>query len=299
MTSAEESSRPDAAAPAPAASAAPVATAAPEAPAARSARKVALLGVSTVVLLAGIAYGIYWALVLNHYESTDNAYVQGNVVQVTPQIAGTVVAINADDTDFVKAGQSLVRLDRADAQVALDQAEAQLAQTVREVRTLFVNNSMWKAQIAAREADLARARSDVQRAEDDVARRAPLVRSGAVGKEEFDHVTSQVAVAKTVLAAAESGTEAARDQLASNQSLTEGISIEQHPAVMRVASKVREAYLALSRSELTSPVTGIVARAGRRAAALGHRLERSLGRRQLQGRSVAQPAHRPARRARC
>ena len=105
----------------------------------------------------GVAYGAYWALVLNHFESTDNAYVQGNVVQITPQVGGTVVAINADDTDHVKAGQLLVRLDPADAQVALDQAEAQLAQTVREVRTLFANNSTLKAQIALREADVARA----------------------------------------------------------------------------------------------------------------------------------------------
>ncbi|MGZ5104804.1 MAG: EmrA/EmrK family multidrug efflux transporter periplasmic adaptor subunit, partial [Usitatibacter sp.] len=99
-------------------------------------RKKALTLVTLVVLAAAIGYGIYWALVLNHYESTDNAYVQGNVVQITPQVSGTVVAINADDTEHVKAGQVLVKLDPADARVALDQAEAQLAQTVREVRTL-------------------------------------------------------------------------------------------------------------------------------------------------------------------
>src|SRR3982750_3159464 len=85
----------------------------------RSKRKVALGLVSIVVLLAGLAYGLYYWLVLSHYESTDNAYVQGNVVQLTPQVAGTVVGIYADDTDFVKAGQLLVKLDPADAQVAL------------------------------------------------------------------------------------------------------------------------------------------------------------------------------------
>ena len=111
-------------------------------------RRKALFGVAGVVALVGIAYAIYWALVLNHYESTDNAYVQGNVVQLTPQVGGTVTAIAADDTDFVKAGQVIVKLDPADAQVALDQAEAQLAQTVREVRTLFGNNGTLKAQIA-------------------------------------------------------------------------------------------------------------------------------------------------------
>ena len=234
------------------------------------ARKRALLGVAGLVVVAGIAYGIYYALVLNHYESTDNAYVQGNVVQLTPQVAGTVVAINADDTDFVKAGQLLVRLDPADARVALDQAEAQLGQTVREVRTLFVNNGALKAQISAREADLARARSDVARAQDDVDRRAPLVRTGAVGKEEFNHVTSQLSVAKSALAAAESGTLAAREQLASNQSLTQGISVEEHPNVQRAAARVREAWLGYSRADLLAPVDGYVAR---RSVQLGQRVQ--------------------------
>jgi len=248
----------------------PAARPAAAAPPKRSRRKVALVGVALAVLFAGVAYGAYYWLYLNHYESTDNAYVQGNVVQVTPQISGTVVAINADDTDFVKAGQSLVRLDPADARMALDQAEAQLAQTVREVRILYVNNGSLKAQIAAREAEIAKAQSDLARAQDDVARRAPLVRSGAVGQEEFNHVTAQLAAAKSGVAAAQSAAEAAREQLASNQSLTENISVEQHPNVLRAAARVREAYLALSRAELVAPVDGYVAR---RSVQLGQRVQ--------------------------
>src|SRR4051794_888380 len=89
-------------------------------------RRKALTLVTVIVLAGAIAYGLYWALVLNHYESTDNAYVQGDVVQITPQVSGTVVAINADDTEHVKAGQLLVKLDPADARVALGEAEAQL-----------------------------------------------------------------------------------------------------------------------------------------------------------------------------
>jgi membrane fusion protein (multidrug efflux system) len=239
-------------------------------PAGNRRRRTALLGVSAAVVVAALAWGAYWALVLNHFESTDNAYVQANVVQLTPQVAGTVVAIEADDTDFVKAGQPLVRLDPADARVALDQAEAQLAQAVRETRILFVNNSTLKAQIAAREADLARARSDLARAEDDVARREPLVATGAVGKEEFNHVSSQLMAARTGVAAAESGVVAAREQLAANESLTEGISVEQYPAVIRAAARVREAHLALQRSELLAPVDGYVAR---RSVQLGQRVQ--------------------------
>ena len=234
------------------------------------ARKKALGAVAATVAVAGIAYGAYWALVLNHFESTDNAYVQGNVVQLTPQVGGTVVAINADDTDHVKAGQLLVKLDPADAQIALDQAEAQLAQTVREVRTLYANNGTLKAQIALREADLARAQSDALRAQDDVARRSPLVATGAVGREEFNHVTSALAASKSGVAAAQSAVIAAREQLSSNQTLTDGITASQHPNVLRAAARVREAYLAMKRADLLAPVDGYVAK---RSVQLGQRVQ--------------------------
>ncbi len=232
-------------------------------------RKKALTGVAAVVLLAGIGYGVYWALVLNHFESTDNAYVQGNVVQITPQLPGTVLAISADDTDHVKAGQWLVRLDPADAKIALEQAEAALAQTVREVRTLYANNKTQQAQIALRAADLARARSELARVQDDVTRRQPLVASGAVGREEFNHVSAQLSAAKSSVEAARSAELASREQLAASQSLTEGTAPDQHPSVLRAAAKVREAMLALQRTELVAPVDGYVAR---RNAQLGQRV---------------------------
>src|SRR6202008_3048782 len=138
--------------------------------------------------------------------------------------------------------------------------EAQLAQTVREVRTLFANNSTLKAQIALREADLARAQSELVRAEDDVNRRSPLVTTGAVGKEEFNHSTAQLAAAKSSVAAAQSAVVAAREQLTSNQTLTDGVAVDQHPNVLRAAARVREAYLALKRADLLAPVDGLVAK---------------------------------------
>src|ERR1035437_1115316 len=105
------------------------------------ARKKALMSIAGVVILAALCWAAYEWLVASHFESTDNAYVQGNVIQITPQIGGTVMAILADDTDFVKAGQVLVKLDPTDAKLALDQAKANLAQTVRQVRTLYANNA--------------------------------------------------------------------------------------------------------------------------------------------------------------
>ena len=232
-------------------------------------RRRLLLIAGAVFIVAGLSYGAYWAKYLRHFERTDDAYVQGNLVQITPQVAGTVVAVNADDTDFVKAGQTLVTLDRADAQVALEQAQAALAQTVREVRGLYVTNSTWAANIAQREADVTRANADLARAQDDLARRESLANTGAVSGEEMNHAQTGVSNARAALAAAQAALAAARQQLATNQSLTEGTSIEKHPNVERTAAKVREAYLAYVRTELPSPVSGYVAK---RTVQLGQRV---------------------------
>jgi membrane fusion protein, multidrug efflux system len=200
---------------------------------------------------------------------TDNAYVQGNVIQITPQVGGTVTAILADDTDFVKAGQPLVQLDPADAKVALDQAEANLAQAVRQVRTLYANNGSLSAQVTLRQSDIARAQTEIDRATDDLNRRQALAGNGAVSKEELNHARSQLAVAQNAMVTAQAGVAAAREQLSSNQSLTDGTNIEGHPSVMAAAAKVREAYLALHRATLPAPVDGYVAK---RTVQLGQRV---------------------------
>jgi len=103
-----------------------------------------------------------------------------------------------------------------------------------------------------------------------VTRRAPLVSSGAVGKEEFNHVNSQLAAARSSVASAQSALRAAREQLASNQALTDGTAAEQHPNVQRAAARVREAYLALNRADLLAPVDGYVAK---RSVQVGQRVQ--------------------------
>ncbi|HTP72350.1 MAG TPA: HlyD family efflux transporter periplasmic adaptor subunit [Burkholderiaceae bacterium] len=236
---------------------------------ASSRRKPALLVVSTLVLIGAIGYGSYWALVLRHHESTDNAYVQAPVVQITPQVAGTVQAVLVDDTDVVKVGQPLVRLDPADARLTLDRAESQLAQTVREVRTLYANTAALEATIKLREAEVARMESEVARANDDVVRRKPLTATGAVAGEEMHHAEATLAAAQSALAGSRSALAAAREQAASNRALTEGTSVEKHPNVERAAAAVREAFLAVQRNELPAPVAGQVAR---RTVQVGQRI---------------------------
>ena len=261
--------------------------AAPTAPApaakASSTRRKALTAIASIVVLGGLGVVAYEWMVGSHYEETDNAYVQGNVIQITPQIGGTVMSLAADETDFVKAGQPLVQLDPADARVALEQAEANLAQTVRQVRTLYANNGALAAQVSLREADITRAqtevvraRSDVARAQEDLNRRAALSGNGAVSREELEHTRTQLANAQSAqaaaqagVAAAQAGAGAAREQLVSNQAMTEGTSVEQHPSVLAAAAKLREAWLATRRAALPAPVDGYVAK---RTVQLGQRV---------------------------
>ena len=256
--------------PAPTAPAAATTSLAAPAPVARpAARRRVLAWIAGAVLLAGAAYALYWALALNQVESTDNAYVQGNVVQITAQVAGTVVAILADDTDVVKAGQPLVRLDAIDAQLSLAQAQAQLALAVRELRNLVAHNATLAAQVTVREAEVARAQSEIDRAADDVDRRAPLLAGGAVAKEDLAHASAALATARTALAVANATLAAARQALAANQSLTDGTPLAEHPNVQRAAVRLREAYLALKRSDLPAPLDGVVAR---RSVQIGQRV---------------------------
>ena len=233
------------------------------------ARKKALLTLTTVVVAAGLAWAAYEWLVASHYESTDNAYVQGNVIQITPQIGGTVMAILADDTDYVKAGAPLVKLDPTDTQVALDQARAALAQTVRQVRTLYANNASLSAQVAVREADVVKAQTEIARATDDLSRRQSLIQSGAISKEELSHVQTQLTNGKNALSSAQAGVAAAKQQLISNQTLTDGTAIDKHPSVQAAAVKLREVWLAAQRAALPAPVDGFVAR---RTVQLGQRV---------------------------
>ena len=214
-----------------------------------------LTGVVCAFLLAGIAYAAYWLLHGRYHETTDDAYVGGNLVQITPQVAGTVLAIYADDTDYVKAGQTLVALDKADARVAIEQAEAQLAKTVRSVRNLRETSGQGEANVVLRRAELAKAQQDL-------ARRRAVESSGAVSGEELQHALDAVSAARAAL-------EAAEKQLQASRALVDRTDVHDHPDVRAAAARVREAYLAYARTELPAPLSGFVAR---RAVQVGQRV---------------------------
>jgi membrane fusion protein (multidrug efflux system) len=223
-----------------------------------SRRNHALLTLTLCFILLGAGYGLYWWVQGRHQESTDDAYVTGNIIHVTPRINGTVLAVYADDTDLVQRGQLLARLDDADARVALASAEARLGVAVREVRQMFDAVEQGRANVAIKQENLHQSEADAAR------RGASTVAEGAVSNEEREH--ADVAVKRT-----QSELRLANSQLESAQAAVAGTTLEQHPAVKQAEAAVRAAFLDLGRCEIRAAETGFVARrtvqVGQQAAA--------------------------------
>ena len=197
-------------------------------------------------LLMGIAFAIYYTFVARFNESTDNAYVGGDVVAINAQTSGTVEAVLAEENQEVKAGQALVTLNATDANVALTQASAQLADTTRQIRQAFNNTGITNAQ-------LAQANTAVTTATDAVNRRAPLVATGAVSKEEFSTAQDNLAKAKAAQQVAQSQNNSATAQVANTD-------IAHHPSVERAKAAFRSAYINQKRLAVIAPIDGIVAK---------------------------------------
>jgi membrane fusion protein (multidrug efflux system) len=208
-----------------------------------------------ILVLAAIGWGLYWLIALRHFETTDDAYVAGDVLQITNAVTGTIAAVHADDTQSVRAGDVLVELDPADERIAVAAAEAELAHTVRDVAALFAQASERRALLAEREAAL-------QRSSQDAARRRPLVGDGAVSSEDLAHADDAVAELGASVAAARASVDTLTAQIG-------GTTIPTHPRVLAAAANVRSAHLALRRTSIAAPVAGVIAR---RSAQIGQRI---------------------------
>ena len=219
-------------------------------------RRVMLLALALIVILAGVGVWAWHELYGRWNESTDDAYVNGNVVEITPQVTGTVVSIGADDGDLVREGQVLVQFDPNDAEVALQSAQANLARTVRQVRGLYSNVDGMKAQVHAQEAE-------VQKAQENYTRRKNLAAGGAISQEELSHARDDLTSAQNALANA-------RQQLKTTSALVDDTVVSSHPDVQAAAAQLRQAYLSNARSTLIAPVTGYVAK---RTVQLGQRVQ--------------------------
>jgi len=179
------------------------------------------------------------------YLSTEDAYVHGNQIFLTPRVTGTVVAINADDTDLVQKGQPLVVLDDSDAKVQLLQAEGALGDTMRKVCQFFVSVRQSKANVEARGIDLAKAEDDY--------RRRTSAQSGTVSAEDITHARQSADTARETLRAAE-------QQLAGAQALVVNSDLTHHPLVLQAEANVLDADLALQRTTIKAPETGYIVR---------------------------------------
>src|SRR5277367_5060042 len=221
-----------------------------------SKRRKVLLLIALIFIVLGVLWAAYWILVLSKREQTDDAYVNGNKVVISAQVSGTVIAVLADDTQLVKAGQVLVRLDPIDADTSLSRMTSALAQTVRQVRQERSTADQYDAVIDTRKLELARAEADL-------AKREPLLAERAIAPEEVRHARESVDMARAAL------TQAVR-QSASAHSLVDGAQVEDNPAVLQAKAAFRDAWIAAQRNAVVAPVTGYVAE---RSVQLGQHIQ--------------------------
>ncbi|MDE1173687.1 MAG: efflux RND transporter periplasmic adaptor subunit [Parvibaculaceae bacterium] len=201
-----------------------------------------LLGIA---IIGGIAWGAHYYFIDRFYETTDDAYVNGNMVNVASQVSGTVTTVHVANTQYVKEGDVLLELDPTDAQVALDKAVADLGQTVRTVAHAF-------RVVDVDRANLQYQQTQVVRAKQDLARAMKLAPVNGVSKETLEHTRVDLAAAETSLAQAQT-------QLNADASLVTGTSVADHPQVKAAEADVRNAFIRLARMKIVAPATGIVA----------------------------------------
>jgi membrane fusion protein (multidrug efflux system) len=221
-----------------------------------SKRRRALIGTTLAFVIVIALYSAYYLLVLTQREETDNAYVGGNLVVLTSQIAGSVREIHADETQMVEAGAEVVKLDTVDSEVALSKAEAQLGATVRQLREQYAGVGQYEALVQQRKLGL-------QKAEEDFARRAPLAADHTLSAEEVTHARQAVADARAALDIASKQEMAARARLA-------GVDLSKHPDVLAAKEAWVQAWLTLRRTSIPAPVAGYIAK---RSAQVGVHVE--------------------------
>ena len=210
-----------------------------------TARRRAMLVLAAVFVAAALVWLLLWLLVFSQRQTTDNAYVDGNIVGVSAQVHGTVVEILADDTQLVEKGQVLVRLEPTDAEVRLSQAGSALAQAVRAVRQQVSSASSADAQVEA--AALA-----LKQAQEDLARHEPLLKAQATSQEIVEHLRQAQRQAKAQL-------NSARAQAAAARATIEDTEVAGHPLVEQARADYRAAWVAAQRNTVHAPVSGYVA----------------------------------------
>jgi len=198
-----------------------------------------------IMVVAALAYGAYWFFDARFYETTDDAYVSGNIVAVTSRENATVMALHADNTQSVKRGQLLIEMDPSVVNVNLASAEANLARAIRSVKGEFSRAQSFGAQVAQAEVALALARTDYQR-------RQQAAKDGAVSVEELAHARDNVRAAEAAVASAQGGHQQTLSQIA-------GTDVANNPDVLAAEASLRSAAIAQSHMRIVAPVDGVIA----------------------------------------
>lgn len=198
-----------------------------------------------ITLAVATALFAYWLIAWRYKEYTDDAYVEGNQVYITPLHPGFVKAIHTDDTFLVKEGELLVELDETDAKIALDSAREALANTVRSVCQMVHSVFAFRSEIEMKKAEFIRSAQDYEHREN-------VIGAGGVSMEDFEHAIASLRSNYFSLQM----TEILYDRALA---LVQNTSIQSHPQVLAAADKVRDAWVRLYRCKIYSPVEGLAA----------------------------------------
>ena len=199
-----------------------------------------------LLLLISIGSVAYWYFFIKGFEETEDAYVSGNQVMVSAQVAGNISKINVDNMDPVQAGDVLLELDDTNAKLSFEQAKSNLANAVRQVSQLNYTVKQLKSAVRANEITLAQAQGNLNR-------RVQLVKDGAIDKESFQHAKEAVELAKANLTTSQ-------NQLGANQALLLDGPLSEQPQIQSAVSNLKQAWLNLERTKIRSPIKGYVAR---------------------------------------
>ena len=199
-----------------------------------------------LLLLIAIGSAAYWFFFIKGFEETEDAYVSGNQVMVSAQVAGNIAKINVDNMDPVQAGDVLLELDDTNAKLSFEQAKSNLANAVRQISQLNYTIKQLKSAVRANEITLAQAQGNLNR-------RVQLVKDGAIDKESFQHAKEAVELAKANLITSQ-------NQLEANQALLLDGPLSEQPQIQSAVSNLKQAWLNLERTKIRSPIKGYVAR---------------------------------------
>ncbi|MFW1754509.1 HlyD family efflux transporter periplasmic adaptor subunit [Acinetobacter wanghuae] len=239
----------------------------------KSKRKKALSIVAMLVLTALIIFAI-WRVFFNSSVTTDNAYVGAETASVTSMVSGQVAEVLVSDTQTVKRGEVLLRIDARDAEIAVNQAQAELLKAKRQYKQTSANSGALSSQVGvsddaihSAEAQVEQAKAALDKAQDELARREKLTASGAISKEELSTAQSVLNNAKAGydlaqagLAQARSSQKAAQSTLAANDALILGSNVNSTPDVQIAQAKLKQALLDLERTEIKAPFDGVISR---------------------------------------